>query len=260
MLVHVECQLTARRYLVDTGATFSLVPHKSNKIPAGQPRLIGPNGLPIKCWGEERRRLRIGGRPFEWSFLLADVTFPILGVDFLRANHLAVDVARNRLIDTANGDTFSLIEQPSGHTASVMLPANVPRWRAVPASPSAARPAGGSWAANGSEAARGATGAASYAAVAAAAARRGDFTFTRKPPPPAAVPGRVDSGRGAAPPAPPSCMLLPPRTPRAAGVGSVKELAAHFQDVLHPGGALKQTAVDVVHFLETTGPPVRAKF
>ena len=43
-------------------------------------------------------------------------------------------------------------------------------------------------------------------------------------------------------------------------MGSVKELAAHFQDVLHPGGALRQTVVDVVHFLETTGPPVRAKF
>ena len=89
MLVHVECQLTARRYLVDTGATFSLVPHKSSKIPAGQPRLIGPNGLPIKCWGEERRRLHIDGRQFEWEFLLGDVTFPMLGVDFLRAYRLA---------------------------------------------------------------------------------------------------------------------------------------------------------------------------
>ena len=127
MLVHVECQLTARRYLVDTGASFSLVPHKSADPPAGQPRLTGPNGQPIKCWGEERRRLRIGGRQFEWEFLLADVTFPILGVDFLRAHRLAVDVARNKLIDTANGDTFSLTGQPSGHTASIMLPANVPR-------------------------------------------------------------------------------------------------------------------------------------
>jgi hypothetical protein len=145
----------ARRYLVDTGASFSLVPHKSNKTPARQPRLIGPNGQPIKCWGEENRRLHIGGRPFEWKFLLADVTFPILGVDFLRANRLAVDVGRNALIDTANGDTFSLIGQPSGHTASVMLPANVPRSEAESASPPATRPTGGSWVANGSEAARG---------------------------------------------------------------------------------------------------------
>ena len=253
----MECQLTARRYLVDTGASFSLVPHKSADPPAGQPRLTGPNGQPIKCWGEERRRLRIGGRQFEWEFLLADVTFPILGVDFLRAHRLAVDVARNKLIDTANGDTFSLTGQPSGHTASIMLPANVPRCETEPAHPTAARPTGGSWAAERSEAARGATGAASYAAVAAAAARRGDFTFTRKPPPPAASPGRVESGRGAAVFPSPSTQLWPPR---AAAAGSVKELVGQFQDVLHPGGALQQTAVDVVHFLETTGPPVRAKF
>jgi len=102
MLVHVECQLTARRYLVDTGASFSLVPHKSADPPAGQPRLTGPNGQPIKCWGEERRRLRMGGRQFEWEFLLADVTFPILRINFLRAHRLAVDVARNTLINTAN--------------------------------------------------------------------------------------------------------------------------------------------------------------
>ncbi len=46
---------------------------------------------------------------------------------------------------------------------------------AEPAHPTAARPTGGSWVAEKSEAARGATGAASYAAV---AARRGDFTFS----------------------------------------------------------------------------------
>jgi len=46
-----------------------------------------------------------------------------------------VDVARNKLINTANCNTFSLTGQPSGHTASIMLPANVPRCEAVSASP-----------------------------------------------------------------------------------------------------------------------------
>ena len=41
---------------MDTGATFSLLPHKSHHPPAQQPRLIGPNGQPIRCWGEERLR------------------------------------------------------------------------------------------------------------------------------------------------------------------------------------------------------------
>jgi len=125
MLVHITDQLTDWRYLVDTGASFSLVAHLSKDPPATKPRLTGPNGLPILCWGEEKRQLRFGGRSFEWSFLRADVSFAILGVDFLRTNKLLVDVAANSLVDSSTGDRFSLTGQPSGHTASIMLPANV---------------------------------------------------------------------------------------------------------------------------------------
>ena len=123
MLVHITDQLTDRRYLVDTGASYCLMPHQSSKPPAKEPRLIGPNGSRIRCWGEERRRLRFGGRTFEWPFLLADVSFPIIGVDFLRGNKLLVDVAGNRLVDSATGDTFNLTRRSSGPTASVVLPA-----------------------------------------------------------------------------------------------------------------------------------------
>ncbi len=35
MLVHITDQLTDRRYLVDTGASFSLVPHRSASAPVG---------------------------------------------------------------------------------------------------------------------------------------------------------------------------------------------------------------------------------
>ena len=83
MLVHVQCQLTGRRYLVDTGATFSLIPHKSSEPQARHPRLIGPGGQPIRCWGKERLQLQFSGRLFMWTFIKAEVTFPILGVDFL---------------------------------------------------------------------------------------------------------------------------------------------------------------------------------
>jgi len=84
------------------------VPHQSRDTPAKEPRLVGPDGLPIRCWGEERQRLRFSGRTFEWDFLLADVSFPILGVDFLGTNKLLVDVAGDKLVDSTTGDTFSL--------------------------------------------------------------------------------------------------------------------------------------------------------
>jgi hypothetical protein len=131
MLVHVECQLTARRYLVDTGASFSLATHKYNKKPARRPRLMGPNGQIIKCWGEEQRQLRLSGRLLEWPFLKSAITFPILGGE----HHLSVEVANNRSVDSANGDTFSLIMQPSGYTTSLMMPASVLGRRAKAAKP-----------------------------------------------------------------------------------------------------------------------------
>jgi hypothetical protein len=85
--------------------------------------------------------LQFDGRTFEWSFLRADVSFAILGVDFLHANKLLVDVASNSLVDSATGDRFSLTGQPSGHTASIMLPANLPE-RSKPARPLVASPVG----------------------------------------------------------------------------------------------------------------------
>jgi hypothetical protein len=37
---------------------------------------------------------------FSWKFLLADVAFPILGVDFLRAHKLLIDPEGHALIDS----------------------------------------------------------------------------------------------------------------------------------------------------------------
>jgi hypothetical protein len=36
----------------------------------------------------------IGGVPRQWNFLLAAVSFPIIGIDFLRCHGLLVDVAK----------------------------------------------------------------------------------------------------------------------------------------------------------------------
>ena len=122
VLVHNKDQLTDRRYLVDTSVSFSLVPYHSKEPPA-KDRLNGPNGHQIRCWGEERR-LCFGDHTFEWPFLQADVLFPILGVDFLHANKLLVNLTTNTLVYSSIGDHFSLTRQPSGYTASIMLPVN----------------------------------------------------------------------------------------------------------------------------------------
>jgi hypothetical protein len=137
MLFQEQCQLTGRRYLVDTGATFSLIPHKSSEPQARHSRLISPGGQPIRCWGKERLHSRL----FMWTFIKTEVTFPILGVDFLQTNRLSVAVATNQLTNNSTSNTFCLIEQPRGHTASIMLPANVPEWNKT-ACPPVAPPCG----------------------------------------------------------------------------------------------------------------------
>ena len=77
-LVYVTDQLSNRRFLVDTGAAFSILPHRSSVKPSG-PSLIGPNA----CWGDKPVQLVLDGRRFQWTFLLAAVQFPIIGVDFI---------------------------------------------------------------------------------------------------------------------------------------------------------------------------------
>jgi hypothetical protein len=106
------------RFLVDTGASFSIIPHRSPTAASG-PRLFGPSGLPIACWGERVLRLRFNGRDFTWPFLLAAVDFPILGVDFLKKHCLMVDPANCRLVG-AQGDSLAAMSRAIPPTASVV--------------------------------------------------------------------------------------------------------------------------------------------
>ena len=47
-------------------------------------------------------QLVLDGRHFQWTFLLAAVQCPIIGVDFLRAHQLLVDPFNNRLLDLSS--------------------------------------------------------------------------------------------------------------------------------------------------------------
>ena len=55
------------------------------------------NGQQIPCWGWRQVSFYFGSRHYSCSFLLADVDFNILGVDFLQHFQLTVDVAAKQL-------------------------------------------------------------------------------------------------------------------------------------------------------------------
>ncbi len=63
-LVHIVDQLTGRRFLIDTGASYSIFPHLSTSPPSG-PHLTGARGQQIPYWGERVLQLDFHGRRFE---------------------------------------------------------------------------------------------------------------------------------------------------------------------------------------------------
>jgi hypothetical protein len=96
-LFFVNDSVSSKKLLVDTGSTYSIFPFHSTARPFG-PRLKAANGQRIRCWGSRRRQLHVAGCSYQWRFLQAEVSFPILGVDFLRNFELLVDVAGKQLV------------------------------------------------------------------------------------------------------------------------------------------------------------------
>ncbi len=91
-LFYVTNSVSGRRYLVDTGSAFSIMPWESTAVPSG-PTLTAANGRHIPCWGERSFAVTIAGVARRWDFLLAAVSFPVIGIDFLCHHGLLVDVA-----------------------------------------------------------------------------------------------------------------------------------------------------------------------
>ncbi len=102
LLVHIVDQLMGRRFLVETGASYSIFPHQSSS-PLFGPSLTGPRGKWIPCWGKQQMELSIHGRHFVF------VQFAIIGVDFLHSHQLLVDPAANRLVETASLQDFATV-------------------------------------------------------------------------------------------------------------------------------------------------------
>ena len=92
-------------FLVDTGATLSFFPATFAGIAIRQrspTTLSAANGSAIPTYGKKRINVTIGSSTIPWDFILAKVTRPLLGADFLRHYGLLVDVRNQRLIDATS--------------------------------------------------------------------------------------------------------------------------------------------------------------
>ena len=96
------------RFLIDTGAGLSIVPPKEIDRPhKGKGKsLRSANGSEIITYGERAMELVFGlGCTYNWVFHVADVTMPILGIDFLAASHFNINVHNSSITDKQTRST-----------------------------------------------------------------------------------------------------------------------------------------------------------
>ncbi len=137
-LIFLTDELTNDRYLVDTGATLSIVPCSKNTTPSG-PLLKGADGQPIPSWGFIQKTVQFQGKVFSASFLQAAVAGPILGIEILRKFKVTVSPDINQIqfaCTAAASPALKLFAAAS--SASPCLFSSTPVPAPVPAQPPAA--------------------------------------------------------------------------------------------------------------------------
>ncbi len=95
-------RLSGQHFLIDTGSSVSTLPAKADSSQRREltPTAFAANGAAITTYGYHVKRVDFQlCRDFCWSFLLADIPCPIIGIDFLKHFNLTVDVPHGRLVD-----------------------------------------------------------------------------------------------------------------------------------------------------------------
>ena len=100
-LFFINCLSTRLSFLIDTGAQVSVIPPRPEDRSCNSSfQLLAANKTSIKTFGTRSLNLNLGlRRVFPWVFVVADVPYAILGIDFLEHYALTVDLARRRLTD-----------------------------------------------------------------------------------------------------------------------------------------------------------------
>ncbi|GFV06188.1 retrovirus-related Pol polyprotein from transposon 17.6 [Trichonephila clavipes] len=111
---------SGQKFLIHSGSETCVIPPSPtmNKSPQSNFSLFAANNTKIPAYGMVRKELNLGlRRPFIWTFIIADVSSPIIGADFLKHFNLLIDLKKKRLVDVETSlftsCVFSNIVQPS---------------------------------------------------------------------------------------------------------------------------------------------------
>jgi len=229
--------VTGVGFLADTGSVYSLLPHSST-APSSDPKLITADSMPVACWGAIEQKICAAGRIFRGKFLLAAVSFPIVGADFLKTNELLVDIGAMQLVHRAHG---------------WRMPLQPPKLRDTCAAAGV----------------RGAVGGAAKQGRGSSGGQRGPTLWDVTPHPIPAEPALNSGSPGGQQRSPSSSDQVDDQ--RLAVVASVAQahvggdvdyqaLLSAFPAVLNPSKQLPPAIHEVKHVIETTGRPVSSKY
>ena len=111
--LYVRDKNSGRNFLVDTGANISVFPACGRETHSAKAdiKLEAANGSAIDAFGKKTLILSSSGRKFNWEFIVASVTQPILGADFLCAHGLMVDIQGQRLVDATSYSSLPLLSK-----------------------------------------------------------------------------------------------------------------------------------------------------
>ncbi|GFX36791.1 transposon Ty3-I Gag-Pol polyprotein [Trichonephila clavipes] len=88
---------SGQKFLIDSGSAICVIPPSPtmNKSPQSNFSLFAANNTKISAYGMVRTELNLGlRRPFIWTFIIADVSSPIIGADFLKHFYLLIDLKK----------------------------------------------------------------------------------------------------------------------------------------------------------------------
>ena len=91
------------------GSQVSLWPPSpaASKSTNSRVRLTAANGTLIRAYGQESRKIQIGDKAYMFIFLIAQISRPILGIDFLQFFGMSVDLRNRQLLHSGMATRFS---------------------------------------------------------------------------------------------------------------------------------------------------------